>query len=127
MKLRSSFCRTQTAIDALYVHNIKKLIEMLISLSNITLVANSVFCICCCIWKMCSYGICARGINVYEYSTESFGLARTGRVNSVDPVKLHFKPQLLLVPVICATSLVLSVLPTECCMYERVVYDCNDK
>lgn len=94
VKLRSSFCRTQTAIDALYVRSIKKLIEMLISLCNITLVASSVFRICYCIWKIRSYGICAREI-VYEYFTESFGLAHTGRVNSVEPVKLRFKPQLL--------------------------------
>jgi len=35
-------------------------------------------------------------INAYEYSAEAFGLAPAGRVNSVKPVKLHFKPQLLL-------------------------------
>jgi len=68
---------------------------MLISLCNITLVASSVFGICCCIWKIRSYGICAREINVYEYSTESFSLVHSGRVNSVEPMKLHFKPQLL--------------------------------
>jgi hypothetical protein len=34
VKLRSSFCRAQTAIEALYVRNIKKRIEMLIFLCN---------------------------------------------------------------------------------------------
>ena len=69
---------------------------MLISLCNVTLVASSVFCLCYCIWKIHSYGISARKINAYEYFAESFGLAPTGRVNSVEPVKLHFTPQLLL-------------------------------
>jgi hypothetical protein len=69
---------------------------MPISVCNITLVVSLVFCICYCIWKIRSYGISAREVNVYKYSTESFGLAPTGRVKSVEPVKLHFKPQLLL-------------------------------
>ena len=72
MKLTSSFYRTQTAVESLYARDIKKRIEM----------------------RSC--GISAREINAYEYSAESFGLARTGRVNSVEPVEVHFKPQLLL-------------------------------
>jgi hypothetical protein len=42
-------------------------------------------------------------IYAYEYSAESFGLAPAGRVNSVKPVKLHFKPSCYSVLLICAT------------------------